>query len=111
MYAGIHKGNSLNQYKHLFILVILLGNEKYISKSSFLYRERIKLFVLVKLLFLLWTVLCVAVSQTEIKLLADKIVLMALPFLPIGRLVFVFRLLFCVCSEKSCAFGLFWTER
>lgn len=61
------------------ILVTPLSNEKCISKTYFLYRERIKLFVLVKPLSLLRTVLCVAASQTEIELLVDKIVLMSLP--------------------------------
>lgn len=44
------------------ILVIPLHDEEYISKTSFLYRESLKLFVLMKLLSLLRTVLCDAAS-------------------------------------------------
>lgn len=59
------------------ILVIPLSNEKYISKTSFLYRGRIT-FCACKTL--ISTALCVAASQTEIELLADKIVLMSVTY-------------------------------
>lgn len=75
------------------ILVTPLSNEKCISKTYFLYRERIKLFVLVKPLSLLRTVLCVAASQTEIELLVDKIVLMSLPLVTYRKT--------CVCLQAA----------
>lgn len=75
------------------ILVTPLSNEKCISKTYFLCRERIKLFVLVKPLSLLRTVLCVAASQTEIELLVDKIVLMSLPLVTYRKT--------CVCLQAA----------